>query len=68
MRVHPFKNQYRDHDFTSIADTIKEYFSVDKAKRLTSKTVIRYIVSTNQKDRVAGRMLYLADTISDFAD
>lgn len=25
MYLHPFKNQYRDQDFTLIADTIKEY-------------------------------------------
>lgn len=35
----PFKNQYRDHDFTLISDTINEYFPVNKPKRLTSKTV-----------------------------
>lgn len=39
MYVHPFKNQYRDHDFTLISDTIKEYFPIDKPKRLTAKTV-----------------------------
>ncbi len=39
MYLHPFKNQYQDHDFTLISDTIKEYFPVDKPKRLTSKTV-----------------------------
>jgi hypothetical protein len=39
MYLHPFKNQYRDHDFTLISDTIKEYFPIDKPKRLTSKTV-----------------------------
>jgi hypothetical protein len=39
MYLHVFKNQYRDHDFTLISDVIKEYFPVDKPKRLTSKTV-----------------------------
>lgn len=39
MYLHPFRNQYRDHDFTLISDTIKEYFPVGKPKRLTSKTV-----------------------------
>jgi hypothetical protein len=39
MYLLPFRNQYRDHDFTLISDTIKEYFPVDKPKRLTSKTV-----------------------------
>ena len=39
MYLHPFKNQYRDQDFTLISDTIKNYFPVSKAKRLTSKTV-----------------------------
>lgn len=40
MYLQPFKNQYRDQDFTLISDTIKEYFPVGKAKRLTSKTVV----------------------------
>lgn len=39
MYLHPFRNQYRDQDFTLISDTIKKYFPVDKPKRLTSKTV-----------------------------
>lgn len=39
MYLHPFKNQYRDQDFTLIADTIKEYYPVNKPKRLTAKTV-----------------------------
>lgn len=39
MYLLPFRNQYCDHDFTLISDTIKEYFPVDKSKRLTSKTV-----------------------------
>lgn len=39
MSLHPFKNQYRDQDFTLISDTIKNYYPVNKAKRLTSKTV-----------------------------
>src|SRR5690606_2149524 len=39
MYLHPFRNQYRDQDFTLISDTIKQYFPVGKAKRLTSKTV-----------------------------
>lgn len=39
MYLHPFRNQYRDQDFTLISDTIKKYFPVGKAKRLTSKTV-----------------------------
>lgn len=39
MYLLPFRNQYRDHDFTLISDTIKEYYPIDRAKRLTSKTV-----------------------------
>jgi hypothetical protein len=39
MYLLPFRNQYRDHDLTLISDAIKEYFPVDKPKRLTSKTV-----------------------------
>jgi hypothetical protein len=39
MYLHPFKNQYRDQDFTLIADTIKEHFPVNKPKRLTAKIV-----------------------------
>lgn len=39
MYLHPFRNQYRDQDFTLISDTIKKYFPVGKPKRLTSKTV-----------------------------
>lgn len=39
MYLHSFKNQYRNHDFTLISDTIKEYFSIGKPKRLTSKTL-----------------------------
>lgn len=39
MYLLPFKNQYRDQDFTLIANTIKEFFPVNKPKRLTSKTV-----------------------------
>jgi hypothetical protein len=39
MFSQPFKNMYRDHDFALISDTIKEFFPVDKPKRLTSKTV-----------------------------
>lgn len=39
MYLLPFKNQYRDQDFTLIANTIKEYFPVSKPKRLTAKTV-----------------------------
>src|SRR5689334_13861066 len=39
MYLLPFKNQYRDQDFTLIANTIKEYFRVSKPKRLTAKTV-----------------------------
>src|SRR5689334_8895619 len=38
MYLRPFKNQYRDQDFTLITDTIKEYFPVNKSKRFTSKT------------------------------
>jgi hypothetical protein len=37
--VNPFRIKYRDHDFSMISDTIREYFPVDKPKRLTSKTV-----------------------------
>lgn len=40
MYLHPFKAQYGDQDFTLIADTVKEYFPVNKPKRLTSKTVV----------------------------
>lgn len=39
MYLHPFRNMYRDHDFALISDTIKEFFPVDKPKRLASKTV-----------------------------
>jgi hypothetical protein len=39
MYLHPFKNQYRDHDFTLIADTIEKYFPANKSRRLTPKTV-----------------------------
>lgn len=40
MYLIPFKNHYRDQDFTLISDTIKNYYSVNKAKRLTSKTIV----------------------------
>src|SRR5688500_6149064 len=39
MYLHSFRNQYRNQDFTLITDTIKEYFPIDKPKRLTAKTV-----------------------------
>src|SRR5688500_321687 len=39
MYLLPLRNKYRDHDLSLISDTIKEYFPVDKPKRLTSKTV-----------------------------
>lgn len=39
MYLLPFRNQYRDHDFTLISDTIKEYFPVDKPKRPTARSV-----------------------------
>lgn len=39
MYLHPFKNQYRDQDFSLIADTIKEYFPIGNKTRLTSKNV-----------------------------
>jgi hypothetical protein len=39
MYLHPFKNQYRNQDFTLISDTIKNYYPVNKTKRLTSQTV-----------------------------
>lgn len=38
MHLHPFRNQYRDQDFTLIADTIKQYFPINEPRRLTSKT------------------------------
>src|SRR5687768_4938967 len=39
MYLNPFRNQSRDHDFTLISGTIKDYFPVDKPRRRTSKTV-----------------------------
>lgn len=33
----PFNNNYRDHDFSLISDTIKEYFPIGNDKRLTSE-------------------------------
>ncbi len=40
MYLLPFRNQYRDHDFTLISDAIKEYFPVDSPERLTPQTVL----------------------------
>jgi hypothetical protein len=37
MYLLPFRNKYRDHDFSLITDTIKEYFPVARAKRLSSR-------------------------------
>jgi hypothetical protein len=39
MYLHPFRNNYPDHDFALIANTVKEYFPTGKEKRLTSETV-----------------------------
>jgi hypothetical protein len=39
MYLHPFRNQSRNQDFSLISDTIKQYFPVEKGKRLTSETV-----------------------------
>lgn len=39
MYFHAFKEQYGDQDFSLIADTVKKYFPVDQAKRLTPEAV-----------------------------
>ena len=39
MYLLPFKDQYPDHNFTLISNTLKEYYPVGKGKRLTSDTV-----------------------------
>jgi hypothetical protein len=39
MYLLPFSNDYRDHDFTLIVNTIKKYFPIEKPRRLTSKAV-----------------------------
>ncbi|MEJ1242496.1 hypothetical protein WBG78_30385 [Chryseolinea sp. T2] len=41
MYLRPFKNEYREHDFKLIADTIGKYFAVNKARRPTSKTIAK---------------------------
>jgi hypothetical protein len=38
MIVHPFKNTFRDHDFSPIIDVVKEYFTENTPERLTSET------------------------------
>ncbi len=39
MYLLPFKNNYRDHDFSLIVKTIKEYYPVNKPRRLTPKAL-----------------------------
>ena len=35
--IRPFKNSYQDHDFSLIYDSIKRYYPIKQAKRLTSE-------------------------------
>jgi hypothetical protein len=39
MYLLPFHNQYPDHDFSLISQTIKKYFPIDRPQRLTAETI-----------------------------
>lgn len=41
MYLRPFKNQYREHDFKLIADTIGKFFPVNESRRPKAKTVAK---------------------------